>query len=155
KRLRDLERAGIVEIRRKPDGPGSLYQPTQAGLALSKVMAALHAWGSKGAELTPEQAPPGVVLWGWVTFYLDRDRLPRRRVLVRFEYPTLSGPGSRGWLLIEGGGAEICGEDPGGGAGRSAGVGAPPACAWPSPPGSAGVAPVGPPPAVRQATASA
>ena len=55
-----------------------------------------------------------MVLWGWVTFYLDRDRLPRRRVLVRFEYPTLSGPGSRGWLLIERGDAEVCEKYPGG-----------------------------------------
>jgi hypothetical protein len=54
------------------------------------------------------------VLWGWVTFYLDRDRLPQRRVLVRFEYPTLSGPGSRGWLLIERGDAEVCEKYPGG-----------------------------------------
>jgi hypothetical protein len=35
-------------------------------------------------------------------------------VLVRFEYPTLSGPGSRGWLLIERGDAEICEKHPGG-----------------------------------------
>jgi DNA-binding HxlR family transcriptional regulator len=114
KRLRDLERAGVVEIRPKPDGPGSLYEPTQAGFELSNVMLALHQWGSKWAELTPEQAHPGVVLWGWVTFYLDRDRLPRRRVLVRFEYPTLSGSGSRGWLLIERGDAEVCEKYPGG-----------------------------------------
>ena len=50
----------------------------------------------------------------WVTFYLDHDRLPRRRVLVRFDYPTLSGPGSRGWLLIERGDAEVCEKHPGG-----------------------------------------
>ena len=114
KRLRDLERAGVVEIRPKPDGPGSIYEPTQAGRELSNVMLALQHWGSRWAELTPEQAHPGVVLWGWVTCHLDRDRLPRRRVVVRFEYPTLSGPGSRGWLLIERGDAEICEKYPGG-----------------------------------------
>ena len=47
KRLRDLERAGVVEILPKPDGPGSFYEPTQAGLELSNVMSALHEWGSK------------------------------------------------------------------------------------------------------------
>jgi hypothetical protein len=66
------------------------------------------------ARLTPEQAHPGVVLWGWVSCHLDRDRLPRRRVVIRFDYPTLSGPGSRGWLLIERGDAEICEKYPGG-----------------------------------------
>ncbi len=54
------------------------------------------------------------MLWGWVTCHLDCDRLPQRRVLIRFEYPTLSGPGSRGWLLIEHGDAEICEKYPGG-----------------------------------------
>ncbi|HEU5111223.1 MAG TPA: hypothetical protein VFT95_22005, partial [Micromonosporaceae bacterium] len=41
-------------------------------------------------------------------------RLPRRRVVVRFDYPTLSGPGSRSWLLVEHGDAEICEKHPGG-----------------------------------------
>jgi DNA-binding HxlR family transcriptional regulator len=114
KRLRELQRAGVVEIRPKPDGPGSLYEPTAAGRELSEVMLALQHWGSKWAQLTPEHAHPGVVLWGWVTFCLDRDRLPRGRVLVRFDYPTLSGPGRCGWLLIERGDAEICEKHPGG-----------------------------------------
>jgi DNA-binding HxlR family transcriptional regulator len=114
KRLRELERAGVIDFRPKPDGPGSLYEPTEAGRELSDVMLALQNWGSKWAELTPERAHPGVVLWGWVTCYLDRDRLPRGRVLVRFDYPTLSGPGRRGWLLIERGDAEICEKYPGG-----------------------------------------
>ena len=42
------------------------------------------------------------------------DRLPPGRVLVRFDYPTLTGPGSRGWLLIERGDAEVCEKHPGG-----------------------------------------
>jgi len=42
KRLRELERAGVIEIRPKPDGPGSIYEPTEAGRALSEVMVALQ-----------------------------------------------------------------------------------------------------------------
>jgi DNA-binding HxlR family transcriptional regulator len=113
-RLRELERAGIIEIRPKPDGRGSTYEPTQAGRELAEVMLALENWGRKWAELKPEHAHPGVMLWVWANFFLDRDRLPRRRVLVRFEYPTLSGPGRRSWLLIERGDAEYCLKYPGG-----------------------------------------
>ena len=40
--------------------------------------------------------------------------MPWQRVLIRFDYPTLSGPGSRNWLLIERGDAEICEKYPGG-----------------------------------------
>ena len=88
KRLRELDRAGVIEIRRKPDGPGSTYEPTQAGRELSVVMVALQHWGSKWAGLTPERAHPGVVLWMWATFYLDRNHLPQHsRVLLRFDYP--------------------------------------------------------------------
>jgi DNA-binding HxlR family transcriptional regulator len=114
KRLRDLERGGVLDIRPKADGRGSIYEPTEAGRELSEVLAALQLWGSRWADLTPAQAHPGVVLWMWATFSLDRDRLPQRRKLVRFDYPTLSGPGSRGWLLIERGDAEICETYPGG-----------------------------------------
>jgi DNA-binding HxlR family transcriptional regulator len=114
KRLRDLEGAGVITIRSKPDGPGSIYEPTDAGRELTEVLGALQQWGSKWADLTPTQAHPGVVLWMWATFFLDRDRLPQRRALVRFDYPTLSGPGSRNWLLIERGDAEICEKYPGG-----------------------------------------
>jgi hypothetical protein len=77
-------------------------------------MLALQHWGSRWAELTPEHAHPGVVLWSWVAAYLRRDRLPQHRVLVRFDYPTLTGPGSRAWLLAERGDAEICEKHPGG-----------------------------------------
>ena len=114
KRLRELERAGVIEIEAKPHGPGSIYQPTQAGRELWQVMLALQHWGSRWAELTPEHAHPGVVLWSWVAAYLRRDRLPQHRVLVRFDYPTLTGPGSRAWLLAERGDAEICERHPGG-----------------------------------------
>lgn len=114
KRLRELEHAGVIKIRPKLGGPGSTYEPTEAGRELTEVMGALQRWGSKWADLTPEQAHPGVVLWMWATFYLDHDRLPQQRVLVRFDYPTLSRPGSRCWLLIERGDAEICEKYPGG-----------------------------------------
>jgi DNA-binding HxlR family transcriptional regulator len=114
KRLRDLEHAGVIKIRSKPGGPGSIYEPTEAGQQLTALLRALQHWGSKWADLTPEQAHPGVVLWMWATFFLHRDRLPQGRALIRFDYPTLSGPGSHSWLLIERGDAEICDKYPGG-----------------------------------------
>jgi len=76
RRLRELERAGVIEIRRKLDRPGSTYEPTPAGRELSALMLALEHWGRKWVELKPEHAHPGVVLWVWANFDLDRDRLP-------------------------------------------------------------------------------
>jgi DNA-binding HxlR family transcriptional regulator len=114
KRLRELERAGVIEIRRKADSPGSIYEPTDAGRELSGVMVALQRWGARWAELRPEQAHPGVVLWMWATFFLNHARLPLRRLLIRFDFPTVRGPGTRNWLLVERGDAEICETFPGG-----------------------------------------
>lgn len=114
KRLRELERAGIIDIRPKPDGAGSTYEPTQAGRELAAVVWALGRWGSKWADLSPEHAHPGVVLWAWVNSYLVRERLPQKRVIVRFDFPTVSPRGKRGWLLIERGDAELCEKHPGG-----------------------------------------
>ena len=113
-RVKALEHARVIETRRRSYGPGSSYEPTEAARALSEVMLALQRWGTKWVELKPEHAHPGVVLWAWATLHLVRERLPRRRVLVRFDYPTLSAPGNRGWLLIEKGDAEICEKYPGG-----------------------------------------
>ena len=113
-RLRELERAGVIKIRAKGDRHGSTYEPTEAGRELWKVLLALQQWGTTWVELTPEHAHPGVVLWAWATGYLRRDRLPDRRTVVRFDYPTLRGPGSQGWLLVERGDAEICEKHPGG-----------------------------------------
>jgi DNA-binding HxlR family transcriptional regulator len=113
-RLRELERAGLIEIRAKGDRPGSTYEPTEAGRELWQVLLALQHWGTRWVELTPEHAHPGVVLWAWTTAYLRRDLLPERRTVIRFEYTTLRGPGCRGWLLIEHRDAEICERHPGG-----------------------------------------
>ena len=99
----------LVQTKRSPETD---YEPTEAGRELSEVMLALQRWGTKWVELKPEHAHPGVVLWAWATLHLVRERLPRRRVLVRFDYPTLSAPGSRSWLLIEKGDAEICESTP-------------------------------------------
>ena len=113
-RLRELERAGVIEIHAKSGQPGSTYEPTEAGRELWKVLLALQHWGNRWAELTPEHAHPGVVLWAWATSYLRRDRLPDRRTVIRFDYPTLHGPGTQGWLLIEHRDAELCEKHPGG-----------------------------------------
>jgi DNA-binding HxlR family transcriptional regulator len=113
KRLQELKRAGVIDVVPKPGGRGSLYELTEAGRGLWTVVLALQDWGLKWAELTPEHAHPGVVLWSWVTGYLCTDRLPRRRVLIRFEFPSIPGQARRGWVLMEHGTAEICEKNPG------------------------------------------
>lgn len=112
KRLRELERAGVITINPKTEGRGSLYLPTEAGLALEPVLNALGAWGEMWMEVRPVHTEPGVVLWSWCQVYLKRDLLPTKRVVVRFDFEYRGRP-DRAWLLIDKGEAELCATDPG------------------------------------------
>jgi DNA-binding HxlR family transcriptional regulator len=112
RRLRELERAGVLEIRPKPGGHGSLYEPTPAGQELLPVLIALGGWAERWTQVTAEHADPGVVLWSWCQEFLRRDLLPDRRVVVRFDTRS-GGRRTTGWMLIERGQAEICRVDPG------------------------------------------
>lgn len=112
KRLRELERAGVITITPKADGHGSLYEPTKAGTALEPVLNALGVWGETWMEVRPEHTEPGVILWSWCQVYLRRDLLPPGRVVVRFEF-EYGGRPDTAWLLIDKGEAELCATDPG------------------------------------------
>jgi DNA-binding HxlR family transcriptional regulator len=113
-RLRELRRAGVIEISPKPDGHGSVYELTQAGGELGAVLMAMGGWALKWLEIAPEQSDPDVVLWLWCHSFLRRDRLPVGRVLVRFDFKDArKGRPARGWLLVEDKDAEICSKHPG------------------------------------------
>jgi DNA-binding HxlR family transcriptional regulator len=112
RRLRELDHAGVIQIRPKPDGHGSLYEPTAAGQDLSGVLLALGFWAERWTELTTKHTDPEMVLWSWCQEFLRRDLLPDRRVVVRFDF-SFGGRKSRGWLLIERREGELCRIDPG------------------------------------------
>lgn len=111
KRLRQLERAGVIEIRPKADGHGSRYEPTPDGRDLEPVLTALGIWGDQWMEVRPHHSDPGVILWSWCQVYLNRAELPQQRVVVRFEF-EYRGRQERSWLLIERDEAELCAFDP-------------------------------------------
>jgi DNA-binding HxlR family transcriptional regulator len=112
RRLRELEHAGVIQIRPKPDGHGSLYEPTPAGGDLAGVLEAIGGWAERWTQLTTEHSAPEMVLWSWCQEFLRRDLLPKARVVVRFDF-VFGGRKSRGWLLIQGCEGELCRVDPG------------------------------------------
>jgi DNA-binding HxlR family transcriptional regulator len=111
RRLHELEHAGVIVIHPKPDGHGSVYEPTAAGRQLRPVLDAIADWAEDWVEVTREHADPGVVLWAW-SHSLRGDSLPQRRVVVQFQFEH-RGRRIRSWLLIERGVGEICNFDPG------------------------------------------
>ena len=104
-RLKQLELVGVVESALKPDGRGHQYKLTSAGHDLFTVCQSLGEWGARWLEIAPEHLDPFVALWSMCNA-LRRDRLPDRRVVIRFDF---TGPRpERYWLIIELGDTEIC-----------------------------------------------
>ena len=111
-RLKQLERLGVVESAPKPDARGRHYVLTCAGEDLFKVCVSLGEWGAAWLEIAPEHLDPFVALWSMCNL-LRRDRLPERRVVIRFDFTGRQRPAERYWLLIERGDTEICKTYPG------------------------------------------
>jgi DNA-binding HxlR family transcriptional regulator len=109
-RLKQLEHLGIVESRARP-GRGRYYRLTPAGHDLFTVCKSLGEWGARWLEIAPEHLDPFVALWSMCKA-LQRDKLPDRRIVIRFDF-TGRSRSERYWLLIDRGEAEICKTSPG------------------------------------------
>lgn len=110
-RLRDLERVGVVT--KSPDGKKFSYGLSEAGRGLAEVLLAMGKWGEQWMELAPQHLDAGVVLNSWVRMYLALDRLPKRRVVVRFDIPEMPKKGNQLWIIFHGSDSEVCRSDPG------------------------------------------
>ena len=110
-RLKQLERAGVVASVPRSDGRGHHYRLTTAGHDLFTVCQSLGEWGARWLEIGPRHIDPFVALWSMCNA-LRQDRLPDRRVVIRFDF-TGRPRRERYWLLIELGDTEICKTSPG------------------------------------------
>jgi DNA-binding HxlR family transcriptional regulator len=113
KRLRELERAGVVERRSRRPGIAE-YHLTAAGEELRPLIEQLGAWGQRWIVHDLERADldPSLLMWD-MRRSLRHDRLPVERAVVRFEFVDVLGPRRRWWLLAGGGDADLCMTDPG------------------------------------------
>ena len=113
KRLRELERSGVISATPKEHGQGSIYRLTPAGEDLADVIHSLGVWGERWVEVTTDRADPGFALWTWCQVQLDRSALPEERTVVAFTFPDQPAGNRYYWLLVEKGDAEVCYSDPG------------------------------------------
>lgn len=114
KRLRELERAGIVEKRRTGARNAPKYFLTPAGEELRPLIEGMGAWGQRWLllEVDEEDLDPSLLMWD-VRRNLVRDRVPDRRVVVRFDFADVAGKMARWWLIVEPAEATLCMTDPG------------------------------------------
>lgn len=111
KRLKELEKVGIIETR----GPGkSDYVLTPAGEDLRPVVMSLGSWGQRwvDSKLSLRNLDPSLLMWD-MRRNLDPKPLPPKRCTVLFHYPDLEGPRRFWWLVIENGAVDLCLVDPG------------------------------------------
>ena len=111
-RLRRLLRVGVVERRAPKGGKWSEYRLTAAGRELQRVIDVLGEWGARWAfgDPRPDELDPIVLLW-WMRRRVDFDRIPRRRVVLQFEFRGVTE--RTYWLLIEPTDASVCLKNPG------------------------------------------
>ena len=111
KRLRRLERAGVVQ--RRVVAGRSAYELTESGLELRGIVDALGAWGARWVgELGEEDLDPHLLMWD-VRRTVPVDSWPRRRTVLAFRFEDVAAKVGRWWLCVSGEDVDICDYDPG------------------------------------------
>ncbi len=112
RRLRQLQADGILERRQAGDGHRPEYWLTEAGNDIKPALLGLGDWAARwyARDPLPSELEPNLLLL-WIKRHVSFERLPGRRVVVRFE---LRGArrGTR-WLVLERDDASVCDKDPG------------------------------------------
>ena len=112
KRLRELERAGIVERRPRTDGKGSEYHLTPAGEELGPVLVQMGTWSERWLRRPVFEETPdtGLLMW-WMRGTVQADELPDRRTVIHFRFPRAAAKVRYFWLVLPD--ADLCLSDPG------------------------------------------
>jgi len=113
KRLKELERAGIIEMRETASGTTE-YHMTEAGEDLRPVIMNLGMWGQRWVEsqVTLKNLDPSLLMWD-MRRWLNPTPIPPRRCTIKFDYFDLADNRRYWWLVVEGRDVDLCGVDPG------------------------------------------
>jgi DNA-binding HxlR family transcriptional regulator len=112
KRLKDMEKAGIVTVSRI--GGGVEYHLTPAGEDLREIVMGLGFWGARWVEsqLSLRNLDPSLLMWD-MRRNLVLEPLPPRKCTIQFQYPELPANKQNFWLVVDAGSVDLCGFDPG------------------------------------------
>lgn len=114
KRLKELEKAGVIVT--VPTGQAGIveYRLTQAGEDLRPVVMSLGLWGQRWIEssLSLKNLDPSLLMWD-MRRSLDPTPLPPRRCTINFLYPELTSAKRSWWLVIDKGTVDLCSANPG------------------------------------------
>jgi DNA-binding HxlR family transcriptional regulator len=113
KRLKELEKAGIISVSRSKGGAVD-YSLTPAGQDLREVVVGLGMWGSRWVEsqLSLRNLDPTLLMWD-MRRRLVPEPLPPRKCTIQFQYPELTPSKQNYWLVVDRGVVDLCYYDPG------------------------------------------
>ncbi len=113
KRLKQLERAGLVQ-RRAGSGGASEYVPTAAARELEPIIEMLGEWGQRWvrSQFGPEDLDPGLLLWD-IRRRADPARFPPGRTVVALVLTDAPRNKRHWWLVSESPEVDLCVSDPG------------------------------------------
>jgi DNA-binding HxlR family transcriptional regulator len=114
KRLREMERSGLLTREPLEGERGNAYRLTPAGEALGPLVVSLGTWSREWLkrEISAEEADPALLMWD-LRRSVRLDRLPAERVVVFFRYRDAEEGKRAWWLVAQEEGADLCFTDPG------------------------------------------
>jgi DNA-binding HxlR family transcriptional regulator len=111
KRLRSLERAGVV--RRSEENGRPAYLLTECGRELSTVVEALGTWGVRWVgDLGEEDLDPHLLMWD-MKRTVPVATWPSARTVLAFRFDDVETRASRWWLCVSDRVIDLCDHDPG------------------------------------------
>jgi DNA-binding HxlR family transcriptional regulator len=113
KRLKDLEKAGIIIRKTQQGRRGYQYFLTPAGRQLAPVIEHLATWGMRWArsQLTDEELDIEFLMWE-IQRRLDTDALPDGETVLCFIFEELTLFKSW-WVVVNDNGVDLCTKNPG------------------------------------------
>jgi DNA-binding HxlR family transcriptional regulator len=114
RRLKELEREGVIERRRAPSGHGCTYHLTAAGREFAPLIRSLGVWGQRWTrrELAKHEVNLTLLLWA-MELSVNPAVFEERRCVVQLSFTDQPLATRNWWFVNERGCAELCFEEPG------------------------------------------
>lgn len=115
RRLKEMQEHGLVERIEDPATGSIDYIRTEKASELDPILQSMARWAQRHieAEIALEERDADVLMWNLRRRILV-DRLPKRRNVLRFNFPDSAPPASTFWMITKPGEpVELCVHDPG------------------------------------------
>jgi len=102
-RLKELEAANVISRTPSSTAPGVFeYQLTASGRELEPLVQAFGIWGQRwiDADLSLQHLDAPLLMWD-VRRNINPDPMPKRRVVIQFQYRELPASQRSWWLLVD------------------------------------------------------